>query len=322
MDLALGTALHVRPEVRVGEEDVDPGASLAAAGPAAVGTLTAGGDIQRNGADDVQELVLTGEATPVPQLLRGLARHWRLLPMLARQDFRARYRSASLGLLWSVALPLLQGVVLAAVFTRFVRIQTDVPYPVFVLAGITTWSYLSASLTTASGAIVDTGGLASRIYFPRLLLPAIAPAANAVGFAIALGVVIVLLPFFDVALQPRLLLLPFAIALAALLVYACGALGALLHVYFRDTRYVVTAAVLILFYATPVIYPLELAGGLAPLLAVNPFTGVVQLVRWCLLGRSDGLALPLLGTAGWLVVLLAVTALAYRRHERVAVDRL
>ncbi len=81
-------------------------------------------------------LELSGESTPVSDLLRGVARSWRLLPMLAKQDYVARYRSAALGLLWSVFLPLLQGAVLAVVFTHVVRVRTDTPsYAVFVLAG-------------------------------------------------------------------------------------------------------------------------------------------------------------------------------------------
>src|SRR6201989_876306 len=102
-------------------------------------------------------LELAGESTPVKDLLRGVARSWRLLPMLAKQDYVARYRSAMLGLLWSVFLPLLQGAVLAVVFTHVVRIHSDAPsYPVFVLAGMTAWAYLSTSWSLGSTAIVDS----------------------------------------------------------------------------------------------------------------------------------------------------------------------
>src|SRR5487761_2591048 len=194
-------------------------------------------------------LELSGESTPVSDLLRGVARSWRLLPMLAKQDYMARYRSAALGLLWSVFLPLLQGAVLAVVFTHVVRVRTDTPsYAVFVLAGMTAWAYLSTSWSLGSTSIVDSSAIASRVYFPRLLLPAVAPTANLIGYV---------------------------------LVIALNAVCALLHVYFRDVRYLVSALLLVLFYATPVIYPLSFTHGiLRAVVLVNPGTGVVQLTRF------------------------------------------
>lgn len=267
-------------------------------------------------------LELTGERTPVRDLVRDVVRRRALVVMLARQDFAARYRSAVLGLAWTVALPLLQGVVLAIVFTRVVKVQTDVPYAAFVLVGIATWSYLNGSVATASTAVVDGGALATKLYFPRLYLPAVAPTSNLVGYAIslAIGVVVALVQTREV--HPQLLLLPVAMALAYALVLVVSSLTALLHVFFRDVRYVVTALLLVAFYGTPVIYPLALAGELAPFVLANPATGVVQLTRWCVFGSADSLGAALAWTLGWTLLLAAVVLRSYGRHERTACDRL
>lgn len=268
-------------------------------------------------------LDLAGERTTVRRLLANLARDFHLLPMLARQHYRAQYRSASLGLLWSVFLPLVQGAVLAVVFTRVVRIETDQPYGVFVIAGMTTWAYLNQSLSVASTSIVDTKDLAGRIYFSRMLLPAIAPSANLPGLGVSMGVVAVLAVVSDVALTWRLLLLPVAMVLCMLLVVAMAEILAIGHVYFRDLRYIVSAALLILFYATPVFYPLELVPGmLRPIVEANPLTGVVQFLRWTFLPNLEGVWRPLAISCGWLVVLVVVGFLLYRRHERIAADRM
>lgn len=268
-------------------------------------------------------LDLAGERTPVRRLVGDAVRERHLLPMLARQDFRGRYRSASLGVLWSVFVPLLQGAVLAVVFTRIVRIPTDSPYPVFVIAGMVTWSYLRDSVQTAATSIVDNGGLAGKVYFPRLVLPAVAAAANSVAFVISIAVTLALLLVFGVPFGPSLLLLPVAMALAGVLAFALGANLAVLHVYARDTRYLVTAGMLVAFYAAPVIYPLELAGQFRPVLLANPATGVLQLVRWSFFGEaSGGLAAPLASTLLWTAALLALALAVYARHERTAVDRL
>ncbi len=255
-------------------------------------------------------------------LVADLVRRRSLIAMLARQDFAARYRSAALGLTWTVALPLLQGVVLAIVFTRVVKVQTSVPYVGFVLVGIATWAYISASVGAASTAVVDGGALATKIYFPRLVLPAIAPTANLVGYAISMlvGVVVAVVQVRQV--QPQVLLLPAAMALGYALVLVVSSLAALLHVYFRDVRYVVTAVLLVAFYGTPVIYPLELAGGLKPFVLANPATGVVQLTRWCVFGEADAVGAGLAWSVAWTAALAAVVLLSYARHERTACDRL
>ncbi len=242
--------------------------------------------------------------------------------MLARQDFAARYRSAVLGLSWTVALPLVQGLVLAVVFTRVVRVETTAPYVAFVLVGIASWSYLSGSVSSASTSVVDGGSLATKLYFPRLVLPAVAPTANLVGYAISMAIGVLVAVGQTRELQPTVLLLPVAMALAYALAVLVSALAAVLHVYYRDVRYVVQALLMVAFYATPVIYPLQLAGGLVPFLLANPATGVVQLTRWCVFGEADSLGPALAWTVGSLVVLLLLVLRSYGRHERTACDRL
>lgn len=266
-------------------------------------------------------LELDGRPTPVRVLLGDLVRARGLLVMLARQDFAARYRSAVLGLGWTVLLPLLQGAVLALVFTHVVRVRTTEPYAGFVLVGMATWGYVNAALSAASTSIVDGGALATKVYFPRLVLPSVAPTSGLVGFALSLLIAVVI----SIALSAphwQLVLLPVAMALAFVLVTALSAVTALLHVWFRDVRYLVTALLLIAFYATPVIYPLALAHGLRPFVIANPATGLVQLTRWCVFGRADSLGPSVAVTLAWTVVLLLLAVWSYARHERTACDRL
>ena len=268
-------------------------------------------------------LDLRGERTPARLLLKDLWRERGLLPMLAAKDFHARYRSASLGVLWSVFLPILQGAVLAVVFTKVVKISTPYSYPVFVLSGMVTWSYFSQSLTIGSTSIVDASAIASKVYFPRLILPAVPALSNLPSYAISSGVVVALMLALGVGISPAVLLLPVAMALTVGLVIALSALVTLAHVYFRDVRYVVQATLMVALYATPVIYPLERAKGFRWLLiAANPMTGAIQLVRFAVFRQADSVGPAVLASVAWLVILSTVAVLAYRRHERVAVDRL
>lgn len=274
-------------------------------------------------------LDLTGEHTPVSVLLKDLWIHRDLVTMLARQDYRSRYRSASLGLLWAVALPLLQGVVIAVVFSQLTGGGLTKVYVPYVICGVTAYGYVSSSLTASATSIVDNASIAGRIYFPRLVLPMVAPTANLPGFVISLALALVV----SVATGGRpglwLLLTPAAVALAWLLVVSAGCVLSMLHVYSRDVRYLVQATMLVLFYGTPVIYFLEPVQGiralpddLVPYVLANPVTGVVQLVRQCFTGQASHLAEAVAVTAGWIAVLLVLTLVSYSRRERVACDRL
>ena len=259
-------------------------------------------------------LELDGRPTPVRVLIGDLLRARGLLLVLARQDFAARYRSAVLGVGWTVFLPLLQGAVLALVFSRVVKVHAGEPYAGFVLVGMATWGYLNSALTSGSTSI--------KVYFPRLVLPAVATASGLVGFALSMlvGVVVALAQTGRVPWQ--LVLLPAVMALAFVLVTALASLAALLHVWFRDVRYVVTALLLVAFYATPVIYPLSLTGSLRPFVLANPATGLLQATRWCVFGRADSVGVAVLVTLAWSAALVAGAVLAYCRHERTACDRL
>ena len=274
-------------------------------------------------------LALSGERTPVRVLVRDFWAHRDLLGLLARQDYKSRYRSASLGLLWAVLLPMVQGLVIAVVFSRLTGGGDTSQYVPYVVTGVTMYSFVSSSLTAASTAIVDSSDIAGRIYFPRLVLPLVAPTANVPGALISTVLALVVTLLAGGGPGWFVLLVPAALAVGWLLAASAGALLAMAHVYSRDVRYLVQAAMVVLFYATPVIYLLHgdsgvraLPQSLVPFVVANPVTGVVQLNRLALTGGAAELGTALAVTAAWVVGLLVATLLVYARRERVACDRL
>jgi ABC-type polysaccharide/polyol phosphate export permease len=179
------------------------------------------------------------------------------------------------------------------------------------------------SLSAGSTAIVDQTSIAGKVYFPRLILPAVPAAANLVGFAISVGVTLAMLPIFGVGFRAELVWLPVAMGMLTLLVVMLSALCAVAHVYFRDVRYIVQAVLMVMFYATPVIYPLDRPSGfLRHVVAANPVSGPLQLTRFAVFGRAAALATSMTWSAAFLVLLTAATLAAFRRYERVACDRL
>ena len=274
-------------------------------------------------------LDLAGERTPVRVLLTDLWRAGDLLGMLARQDYRSRYRSASLGLAWSVFLPLLQGLVIAVVFSQLIGGGAASVYVPYVVVGVMTFGYLSQSISAASTSIVDSADIAGRIYFPRLLLPAIAPTANLPALLISLGIAEAVVLLAGGGVHPTLPLVLAAVALAWLFAVLAGALLTMLHVYSRDVRYIVQAVLMALFYATPILYFLEpqdgiraLPDSIIPWILANPLSGVVQLVRLALTGEAAHVGTAVAVTCGWVAAMLLVVPLVYARLERVACDRL
>lgn len=244
-----------------------------------------------------------------------------LIRVLARKEFFVQYRRASFGVLWALALPLLQAAVLAVVVPRLVEIETGGSYFAFVFGGTIVWSLFSAALTAGSGSIVDGQGISTRVYYPRLVLPVQAVLAKVYGFVPGAAILAVV-SVADGSASPRLLALLPAVALAAALATAFSACLAALHVFFRDVRYIVQAALLAWFYVSPVIYPLTAIGGLRPWIEANPVTGVIELVRYATVGADPDWVRSLLATVAWTIGLGAIALPVHRRFDRVFVDRL
>ncbi len=246
--------------------------------------------------------------------------------MLARQDFFVRYRRATFGVLWAVALPLVQAGVLALVLSTFVRFELPIPFVVFVYAGTSIWSFFNSGVAAGSTAIADGRDLSTKIYFPRAALPLVRSASNAYSLVISMLALLGLCLVTGTGLGVEVVLLVPAFLLALVLTSAFGLVFGALHVYFRDVRYIVTAALLAWFYATPVFYPLsfleENHAGLATALSANPVSGVVVLSQAAVGMTGTGLVAPVLWTIGWSLGLLVVALVLYARFDRVFVDLL
>lgn len=269
-------------------------------------------------------LVLDGTPATRAELVRDLLAHLPVLKVLARSDFQVRYKRASFGVVWAVAVPLLQAAILAVVFSRVIRtLPHNTDFGVYVLAGTMAWSYFAGTVGSASTAIVDGSGLTDKVWFPRALLPMVPAASGLVGLVVSLVAVLVAMPLLGVGFGVRLLLLVPAALLLVAFSTALGLALAALHVYFRDVRFLVQAALLVLFYVTPVVYPLRLTGHLRPFIMANPLTGIVLLFHAATVGTAgDPLLVPVAVSVAVTVALLVVTVETYRHHDRLFVDLL
>lgn len=259
-----------------------------------------------------------------------IARRFELIALLARKEWNIRYRSAKLGYAWAVVQPLMLMAVLLAVFGYVVpldreRFPETSPYPLFLLSGLFPWHFASVAFSSATPSFPNSRKLVLLAGFPREVLPLGVVAAHLVNLICTLPLLIPLYVYYEVWPTGWILLLPVAIALQTVILGAMAVIAALSCVRFTDTFFLVQALLLPWFYATPVFYPRIAAGRFAPLLWLNPLTGVFELYRKALMpdwpGWLDGGVLGcVVVSCGWAIVLSWIATHLLRRMQRTIAD--
>lgn len=234
---------------------------------------------------------------------------------LTRAELTARYKTTGLGFLWFVLTPLVLMAVLTVVFQNV--IQLNVPdYPLFVLAGLLPWTFFQMGVGGATTSLVRSPTLIKRVRMPRAFLPLSTITANLVHFLIALGLFLILALLLGHPPSIRLAFLPLLVLLQLAYIVGTGLLLASLQVSYRDVEFLVTAALRVLFYLTPLFYPLRLVPeAWRPLYLLNPMAGIIELYRMVLLTGVpfDGFVafMATITSVFWLVLGIVV----FRRAE-------
>lgn len=246
--------------------------------------------------------------------------------MLARKQFNVRYKRAAFGVLWAVAVPAIQALTLAVVFSHLVNARNGYSYAAYVVVAVLGWGYFNQCLASGSSAIVDGSSLADKLWFPRSILVLAECLANLPGLLISVVLFLILLPLFGVDFAwHTLLLIPAILLLVTFCTVLCLSLAAL-HVYFRDVRYLVSASLLVLFYLTPIAYPQRRLVHFGAWLDFNPLTGLANLFHLAAVGHpalwATDLTRSVLVTIGVTIVLAVAALEAHRRHDRLFVDLL
>ena len=216
-----------------------------------------------------------------------LWRHRELLFFLAWRDVKVRYKQTALGVAWAVLQPLMMMAVFTVFFGRLAGLPSgDLPYPLFAFAGLLPWTFFATALASSGNSVVASERLITKIYFPRLTVPFAAVGAAAVDFAIACGLLLVLMLGYGVLPGWSVLLAPVVFLFLALGAAGFGTLLAALNVKYRDFRYVIPFMVQFWMFATPTVYmqPPADDGSLYALLNLNPLTGLVATFRAACLG--------------------------------------
>jgi lipopolysaccharide transport system permease protein len=242
--------------------------------------------------------------TPTLVIAPGLAEkyYWRdlwhyreLFFVLAWRDVAVRYKQTVIGLAWALLQPLLTMIVFTVVFGKIAKLPAEgaAPYALMVYAGMLPWQLFSTSLTGAANSLIGNANLISKVYFPRLIVPASAVVVAFVDFFISFTILVGLMVWYQYLPGWQILTLPLFILMAFLASLGPGLWITALNVKFRDFRYIIPFIVQFGLYVSPVGF----TSGIVPeqwrlLYSLNPVVGVIDGFRWAILGGQTTLYWP------------------------------
>ncbi len=283
--------------------------------------------MQKIAVDDVMvpHLVIEPNRSRLAFDLRDLWRYRELFYFLTWRDIKVRYKQTALGAAWAIMQPLFNMLIFTLLFGKLAGLPSDnIPYPLFAFAGLLPWTFFSNAISNSGNSLVGSSHLITKVYFPRLIIPAASVLAGLVDFFFAFLVMAVLMVIYQVPLGINILLLPLLIFLTTLLAFGVGMWLSALNVRFRDIRYVIPFLIQFWMFATPIIYPASMMPErYRPYLAINPMTGVIEGYRVALLGGVNGASINWQSLGVSIAIALVVLVYAsydFRRMEKTFAD--
>lgn len=271
---------------------------------------------------DSHELVITAGRSD-KNYWRDIWRYRELFFFFAWRDILVRYKQTAIGIAWSVLRPLLTMLVFTVVFGKLAKLPSNgVPYPIMVYAAMLPWQFFSNSITECSNSLIDNSNLLTKVYFPRLIVPAGSVIVSIVDFMISMIIFSGLMVWYSIVPDVRFLLLPVFFIMLFFISFGAGIWLSALNVKYRDFRYIVPFLVQFGLYISPVGF----TSSIVPeewrvLYFLNPMVGVIDGFRWALLGDAfpvnwSGLILSTI----LIIAILAGGIFYFRRMERSFAD--
>ncbi len=304
----------------------DPKSSLAAAPVAAGGPVVV--------AAAALATLGTVEALPLPVIRVEPSHGWvslrlgevwaarDLLYFLVWRDVKVRYKQTALGVAWAILQPFMAMVIFSVFFGRLAKMPSaGVPYPIFAYAALLPWQFFASALAESSNSLVSNKSLITKVYFPRIIVPAASVFAALVDLCVAFVVLLGMMVYYGVAPTPRLLVLPFLVAFAVLTALAVGLWLSALNVKYRDVRYVIPFITQFWLFATPIAYPSDMVpAAYRGIYGLNPMAGVVEGFRWAVLGTQTSIGAVMIASIAAVIVLFFGGLAYFRRTEKYFAD--
>ena len=227
---------------------------------------------------------------------RGEKNYWKdlwrfreLFYILSWRDIKVRYKQTALGAAWSIIRPLLTTLIFTIVFSRIAHLgnPSKAPYTLMVFAGMLPWQFFSNALSESSNSLIGNANLITKVYFPRLIVPASSVITSLVDFLISFGILLLMMAWYQFTPSWHIIFLPFFIILVFCCAMGCGLYLTAVNVKYRDFRYIIPFIIQFGLYITPIGFSSSVvADKWHMLISLNPMTGIINGFRWCLLGDS------------------------------------
>jgi lipopolysaccharide transport system permease protein len=273
--------------------------------------------------ESAQHRVVIEAGQAEKQYWRDLWRYRELLYFLAWRDILVRYKQTVVGVAWSLIRPLLTMVVFTVVFGKLAKMPSEgVPYPLLVMTGMLPWQFFSTSLSESGNSLVNNTGLITKVYFPRMVVPASSVITSLVDLVISCALLGGMFVWYRFSPGSHLWFLPFFLLLAFAAACGVGLWIAALMAQYRDFRFIVPFVVQFGLYVSPVGFSSSIVPGKWRLLyGLNPMVGIIDGFRWSLLQGNPTLD----WTSQWMSIastaLLIVSGIWYfRKTERTLAD--
>ncbi len=253
--------------------------------------------------------------------LKDIWAYRELLFFLTWRDVKVRYKQTALGAAWAILQPLFMMIIFTIFFGRLAGVASSgIPYPLFALAGLVPWTFFANAITASGNSLVGSANLITKVYFPRLIVPAAAMLAGLVDFLLAFMLLVLLMVYYRVTPTVQILFLPVLILLTALFSLGVGTWMSALNVKYRDVRFALPFLIQLWLFVSSVILPsTSVPQKWRWLLMLNPMSGIIEGYRAALFGLPfDWTALGIASVLTIVVLLYAIYA--FGRVERSFAD--
>ncbi|MBI4808481.1 MAG: ABC transporter permease [Nitrosomonadales bacterium] len=254
---------------------------------------------------------------------RDLWRYRELFFFLAWRDILVRYKQTTIGIVWALGRPLITMLVFTLVFSKLAKLPSDgAPYPILVFAALLPWQFFASAFSGAGDSLISNAGMISKVYFPRLIIPASTLIVSFVDFLISLAILVGLMAWYDFSPSSHMFALPIFTLLVFFAAMGTGLWIAALNVEYRDLRIIVPFVVQFGLYISPVGFSSSIVPEQWRLLySLNPMVGVIDGFRWAILGGNTPFYWPGFLLSSFLVLAILITGLYYfRKAEKTFAD--
>jgi lipopolysaccharide transport system permease protein len=263
------------------------------------------------------------------QKLRDVWHYRDLLILFVKRDFVSQYKQTILGPLWHLLQPVFTTIIFLFVFTKIANIPTDGIKPVlFYLSGITIWNYFSVSLTSTSSTFVTNAGIFGKVYFPRMIIPLSVVLSNMIRFGIQFLLLLGMMVWYAVRKEAPFyfdwswLLIPVLLIVMAGIGLGLGIIVSSLTTKYRDLNILITFAIQLLMYVTPVAYPLSFLNKKSYkwIVEANPLTPIVEAFRHAIFNTRNFEFGSLIYSVVFMFVSLFLGVLMFNKVEQTFMD--